>query len=64
MKEAGAVIDDTQLKTKGKYDDAEFEVLLYEFKDGLNKYLQTCRIESDIHSLSDLISYNNSDFFI
>ncbi len=61
MREAGAIIVDTYLKTKGKFDDAEFEVLLYEFKDGLNRYLKRCSVESGIHSLSDLISWNKSN---
>ncbi len=60
MKNAGALIVDTHLKTKGKFDDSEFEVLLYEFKDGLNRYLKTCRVKSGIKSISDLIAYNKS----
>src|SRR5216110_1732404 len=37
---SGAVIvDPANLATKGKFDDAEFDVLLYEFKAGLNAYL-------------------------
>ncbi len=58
---SGAIIIDTYLKTKGEFDDSEFEVLLYELKDGLNKYLKTCRIESGIKSISDLIVYNRSN---
>lgn len=60
MKEAGAVIVDTTLETKDKFDDAEFEVLLYEFKDGINMYLSNCSAPSGVRSLSDLISFNNS----
>ena len=44
MKHAGAVIvDPANMPTKGKFDDAEIEVLLYEFKDGLNAYLAALR---------------------
>src|SRR5437867_1068584 len=40
MRGAGAIIvDPADLPTKGKFDDAEFEVLLYEFKADLNAYL-------------------------
>ena len=40
MKDAGAVIvDQLALPTAQKFDDAELEVLLYEFKAGLNSYL-------------------------
>lgn len=58
MKDAGAVIIDITLGTFGKFDDAEFEVLLYEFKDGINKYLSECSLNSSVKSLSDLITYN------
>jgi amidase len=36
------------------------EVLLYEFKDGLNNYLTRCSVSSGVKSLSDLIIYNES----
>jgi len=40
MKNAGAaIIDPANLATKGKFDEAEFDVLLYEFKAGVNAYL-------------------------
>jgi len=39
MKKLGAeLIDPVELETQGKFDDAELQVLLYEFKDGLNRY--------------------------
>lgn len=37
-------------------DHAEFQVLLYEFKDGLNRYLASS--QSPVKSLKDLIAYN------
>ena len=61
MEDAGALIVDTTLKTRGKFDDAEFEVLLYEFKDGINRYLSSCMADSSVKSLADLIAYNNSN---
>ena len=40
MKRQGAVIvDPANIPTLGKFDDSEFEVLLYEFKADLNEYL-------------------------
>ncbi len=40
MKKAGAVIvDPANIPTLGRFDDSEFDVLLYEFKADLNKYL-------------------------
>ena len=40
MKQRGAaIVDPADIPTLGKFDDSEFEVLLYEFKADLNKYL-------------------------
>jgi amidase len=39
MGRAGAELVDVRFPNLQKFGDAEFEVLLYEFKDGLNKYL-------------------------
>jgi amidase len=59
MKDAGAVlIDPASLPTKGKFDDAELEVLLYEFKDGVNTYLGARPSASGVRSLRDLIEFN------
>ena len=41
LKAAGAVIVDVKVPTWHKWGDAEFELLLYEFKDGLNAYLKS-----------------------
>ena len=64
MKSAGAVIvDPADLATTGKYDDSEFEVLLYEFKADLNAYLADLGPSSPIRTLADIIAFNekNSD---
>ena len=39
--------------------DAEFNVLQYEFKDGLNRYLATAN--AGVKSLADVISYNKNN---
>jgi amidase len=57
MKSAGAVIvDPADFPTKGKFDDAEFDVLLYEFKAGLNAYLATSA--APLKTLASLIEFN------
>ena len=64
MKSAGAVIvDPADLVTTGKYDDSEFEVLLYEFKADLNAYLADLGPASPVRTLADVIAFNekNSD---
>jgi amidase len=45
-----------QIKEAGK---AQFTVLLYEFKDGLNKYLSTAN--SKVKSLADVIAFNKQN---
>ncbi|MUV13971.1 amidase [Noviluteimonas gilva] len=40
LKSAGAQVVDADIKTKGEWDKPEFEVLLFEFKAGLENYLQ------------------------
>jgi len=59
MKQAGAVIiDPADLPSHGKFDDSELVVLLYELKADLNAYLQT-RPNAQVHSLQDVIDFNN-----
>ena len=40
LKAAGAEVIDVKIDTYDKWDEPEYEVLLYEFKDGLNAYLK------------------------
>ena len=59
MKAQGAIIvDPANIATAGRLDDCEFEVLLYEFKADLNKYLAARGASAPIHSLKDLIEFN------
>ena len=61
MKARGAVIvDPTDLPTLGTFDDAELDVLLYEFKADLNRYLAWLGPASPVHSLKDVIAFNNA----
>lgn len=60
MKAAGAIIvDPADFPTKGKFDDAEFDVLLYEFKAGVNAYLGASA--SPAKSLASLIEFNTEN---
>ena len=44
MKQQGAtIVDPANIPTLGKFDDTEFDVLLFEFKADLNKYLDLAR---------------------
>jgi amidase len=61
MKAQGAVIvDPADIATAGKFDDTEFDVLLYEFKADLNAYLATLGPRAPVKSLADIIAYNDS----
>lgn len=59
MNRQGAVlVDPTNLPSHGKYDEEELEVLLYEFKTDLNKYLGALSPGARVHSLADVIKFN------
>jgi amidase len=61
MKHQGAVIvDPANIPTLGKFGDSEFDVLLYEFKADLNKYLTSLGPASPVHSLRDVIAFNSA----
>jgi len=62
MKKLGAVlVDPADIPTSGKFDDSEFEVLLYEFKADLNTYLAGLGPEAPVHSLKDVIDFNEKN---
>jgi amidase len=61
MRRLGAtVVDPVKIPTLGKFGDAEFEVLLFEFKADLNKYLTWLGPASPVHSLADVIAFNEA----
>lgn len=59
LKSSGAIlVDPVEIPSQGKVGEAEFEVLLYEFKDGLNRYLADCGGEPAVRTLQELIDFN------
>ncbi len=63
MKSSGALITDMiEIPTIGKFDDAENIVLQYEFKTDLNKYLAGLGTNSPVHSLEDIIKFNDKHY--
>ncbi|HEV7507134.1 MAG TPA: amidase [Thermoanaerobaculia bacterium] len=59
LKSAGAmVIDPVKLATAGKFGDDEFEVLLFEFKADLNRYLADLGAAAPVHSLKEAVAFN------
>jgi len=61
MKRRGAeIVDPADIPTAGKFDDSESEVLSYEFKNDLNLYLGALGPKAPVHSLADVIAFNDS----
>jgi amidase len=59
MKRLGAVIvDPAEIATAGKFDGSELEVLLYELKADLNKYLAGLGPRAPVRSLKEIIEFN------
>ncbi len=62
IKKLGAVvIDPADIPTKGKFDDSEFEVLLYEFKADLNAYLAGLGPKAPVRTLKEVIEFNEKN---
>ncbi|MGH9907966.1 MAG: amidase, partial [Pyrinomonadaceae bacterium] len=47
--------------TSGQFDDSELEVLLYEFKADLNTYLAGLGPNALVHSLKEIIEFNEKN---
>ena len=59
LKELGAtVVDPVELPDTKKYGDAELDVLLYELKAGLNRYLPEFAPAASVQTLADVIAFN------
>jgi len=62
MKQLGAeIIDPANILTRGQFRDSELEVFLYELKHNLNKYLAALGPEVAVHSLKELIEFNEKN---
>jgi amidase len=62
MKDAGAeVVDPANLPSHREWEESEFEVLLYEFKADLNKYLEGLGVNAPVKSLEEIIAFNEAN---
>ena len=61
MKQKGADIIEIEQVMQSGIGSASFDVLLYEFKDGLNKYFDFLGENAPISSLEELIAFNEKD---
>lgn len=60
MKRQGAtLVDPADIETLGKFDDTELLVFLYELKADLNAYLSRLGPSAPVHTLKDIIEYND-----
>jgi len=60
LRAQGAIIvDPADIPTQGKFDSEEQTVLLYEFKDGINRYL--ANRGATPRTLADLIAFDNNE---
>jgi len=61
LREAGAQLQDpADIPHLGQYDEAEFQVLLYEFKWALSAYLAQWAPTSPYRTLEDLMAFNEA----
>ena len=61
LREKGAELIDIEDSIGSSKSGAGFNVLLYEFKDGLNKYLAGANADSGVKSLEEVINFNKAN---
>ena len=62
MKKQGAtLVDPADIETFGKFDESELTVLLYELKADLNIYLARLGPDAPVHTLKDVIDFNDKN---
>lgn len=61
LKSQGADVVEIEMPRTENYGSASMQVMLYEFKDGLNKYLAGLDDMMPVRTLADLIEFNKKD---
>lgn len=61
LKRAGAEVIEIDFTLDRGANGSSFQVLLYEFKDGLEKYFATLKDEVAVKTLQDVIAFNRKD---
>tara|TARA_R110002073_G_scaffold72537_1_gene177683 strand:+ start:716603 stop:718210 length:1608 start_codon:yes stop_codon:yes gene_type:complete len=61
MKSQGATLIEIDKITENNIGALSFQVMLYEYKDGLNKYFKSLGPNAKIKSLTELIEFNKKD---
>src|SRR6266536_620852 len=60
-REGALLIDPASLPSRQGLGDAEHQVMLYEFKAGLNRYFDSLGSAAPVHSLRELIEFNEQN---
>jgi amidase len=61
LKSRGAEVVEVDFSLTSGTEDASFQVLLYEFKDGLNRYLSSLGESAPVKDLAAIIEFNKRD---
>lgn len=61
VKKMGGIIVELDPPDESVYENSSWQVLLYEFKDGINKYLEGLGSDAPVKSLKELIEFNKAD---
>jgi amidase len=62
LESAGArIVDPANIEFVKETGESEYQVLLFEFKDGLNKYLAGANPDTEVKTLEDIIRFNNDN---
>jgi amidase len=61
LKSQGAEVIELKEPFDPAIEKASFEVMLFEFKDGLNRYFQSLGAKAPVKSMADLIAFNKKD---
>lgn len=61
LKKQGAEVIEIDKLADPKVEDLSFQVLLYEYKDGLNKYFQSLGPKAAVKNIEELMAFNEKD---
>jgi amidase len=61
LKDQGVEVVELDFNLPKEVEDASFQVLLFEFKDGLNKYFQGLGANASVKDVAALIEFNKTD---
>jgi amidase len=59
--EGATLVDPAEIRTLGQWDETEMTVLLYELKAGLNAYFNRLGPGAPVHSLKEIIKFNEQN---